>query len=149
MPMNKEQIAPALGSLPSGLYVLACGEDFAVVSWVQQAGFEPPMITLALRHGRGAAEGVLARKPFTLSVLPEDGIRLAKPFFAGDRAGVASMLDEQGALKGAHAWLRCEYERHISSGDHHVVLANVSEGSPPLRQGSRPLVHLRKDGFRY
>jgi len=120
-----------------------------VVSWVQQAGFEPPMITLALRHGRGAAEGVLARKPFTLSVLPEDGIRLAKPFFAGDHAGVVSMLDGQGTLKGAHAWLRCEYERHISSGDHHVVLANVLEGSLFPRQGSKPLVHLRKDGFRY
>ena len=48
--------AQALGRIPSGLFILSAGTGdqatATLVSFVQQVGFEPPVVVVALRKGR-------------------------------------------------------------------------------------------------
>ena len=54
--MSQSQLASVLGRVPSGLFILTLRhnneETGMLTSWVMQAGFEPPMVTVALKHGR-------------------------------------------------------------------------------------------------
>ncbi len=145
---GREAVGAALGAVPSGLFVLVCEDDYAVVSWVQQAGFEPPAISVALKHERAVAGKVLAGKPFVLSVLPAGAVALSKPFLAGNAAGVQAALDEHGVMHGAVGYLRCRYRSHTSSGDHDVVVAEVTEGAR-LLPDQKPHVHQRRNGWQY
>ena len=51
-----ESIAPVLGRVASGIYILTIRnqdqETGMLASWVLQAGFEPPMVTVAVKKGR-------------------------------------------------------------------------------------------------
>src|SRR4028118_903064 len=50
------RLGQALGRVPSGLYILTVRHDGKatgmLASWVQQAGFEPPMVTVAVNADR-------------------------------------------------------------------------------------------------
>src|SRR5437868_5578486 len=54
----KQSIGKALGKVPSGVYILTAthaGESSALlVSWVQQAAFAPPSLTIAMARERPA-----------------------------------------------------------------------------------------------
>ena len=53
-----ERIGPALGKIPSGLFVATATINQGaknvgmLCSFVEQAGFQPPMISMAVGHGR-------------------------------------------------------------------------------------------------
>ncbi|MDZ4815271.1 MAG: flavin reductase family protein [Verrucomicrobiota bacterium] len=145
--LKLKELAQAIGALPASLYVLTCEGEYAIVSWVQQAGFVPPMISLALKHGRGVGEKIMAGSPFHLSILPENGMKLAKPFFSSDAPGISAALDLE-VLKDAHGYLQCKYVRHTESGDHSIVIAEVLTGKL-LGKSEKPHIHLRKDGLKY
>ena len=52
--MNVERIGAALGKIPSGVFIATStqdGEEIGMLaSFVEQAGFNPPTITLSLIH---------------------------------------------------------------------------------------------------
>src|SRR5690554_1181470 len=56
----KKQVAQALGQIPSGCFVMTAahgGKATGILaSWVQQASFDPPMVTVAVKHGRPIQE---------------------------------------------------------------------------------------------
>ena len=82
------QLGKAIARIPSGVFVLTVhheGKSHAMIaSWVQQASFEPPTLSLALEKSRPMAKTILAAKNFALSILPEEDKTLmkhyAKPF---------------------------------------------------------------------
>src|SRR5258706_383723 len=51
-----QELALALGRVPSGLFILTvCDgqrETGMLASWVQQCSFEPPQVSVAVKHGR-------------------------------------------------------------------------------------------------
>jgi flavin reductase (DIM6/NTAB) family NADH-FMN oxidoreductase RutF len=149
--------AAALGRIPSGLFVVAwrvADQDRALLaSWVMQAGFEPPAISLAIATSRDLLAAIDAGAAFTVSVLGESQRalvgRFAKPSaepFAGldvrrTGSGVAVLAD-------AAAWLECRpLARAATGGDHVVVVAEVL--ATGAAEGRAPLVHTRKNGLRY
>jgi flavin reductase (DIM6/NTAB) family NADH-FMN oxidoreductase RutF len=76
----------ALGRIPGGLFILATrdaagAETGMLVSWVQQASFSPPAITVAIGAGRPALDRLPPGGCFTLSILGEHQGRLMSPFF--------------------------------------------------------------------
>lgn len=146
--LDRDAVGAVLAGLPSGLGVLVCGDDYSVVSWVQQAGFEPPAISVAVRHGRAVSASMQAGIEFTLSLVPEGAVKLTKPFLSGDRAHAMAELDERGVVRGALGWLRCRYLGQASSGDHDVMVGEVVAGER-LLPDVKPYVHVRRDGFRY
>lgn len=147
-----------LGRVPSGLFVLAArhggAEDAMLASWVMQAGFEPPMISIALRKERPLADWLATGTQFIVNLLSEDQAALVR-HFSRERAvgtalnGVPLHRTAAGlpAIDGAVGYLECEPTGKIDSGDHHIFLARVLTGH--LSGGTRPMVHIRKNGLKY
>lgn len=156
--MPPSQLSGVLGRLPSGLFVLAARrddeEDGMLASWVMQAGFEPPMISVALRKDRRLAEWLAAGTPFVLNLLADDQQSLVRHFSRERAPGTALSglrLKRTAAglpvLEATVGYLECEPAGKIDSGDHHIFLARVLSGH--LSNGARPLVHVRKNGMKY
>ena len=70
--MTASHIASVLGRLPSGLFILTArrgaDETGMLASWIMQAGFDPPMITVAALHkdrllARWLTDGAVRRQP--------------------------------------------------------------------------------------
>jgi flavin reductase (DIM6/NTAB) family NADH-FMN oxidoreductase RutF len=152
------QLAAVLGRLPSGLFVLTARrgdeETGMLASWVMQAGFEPPMVTVALRHDRQLADWLAGGTPFVINLLAEDQRALTarfgrapsgRPLFEG--LDVLRTTDGVPALENTVGYLECTPAGSMDSGDHRIFLAHVLAGH--LADGRSPLVHIRKNGMKY
>jgi flavin reductase (DIM6/NTAB) family NADH-FMN oxidoreductase RutF len=154
---DTETIGAALGRIPSGLFVISWRDQEAdramLASWVMQAGFLPPAISVAMARSRGLIEALAAGSPFVVNVLAEAQRSLLSRFgkptdepFAG--LDVVRTPTGCAAIAGAAAWLECrELFRADGPADHLVVVAEVIGGSTP--ENAQPLVHLRRNGLRY
>ena len=154
-----DSIAQILGRIPSGLFVLTVrhgGQDGGMLaSWVMQAGFEPPMVSVAVRSDRHIAAWLTAGSPFVLHVLPMGDKSLLKHFSRGFEPGDAVLAgldfergpDDVAVLKGTVGHLKCTAVGHADSGDHRIFLAQVFGGGLDLHEP--PSVHIRKNGLRY
>jgi flavin reductase (DIM6/NTAB) family NADH-FMN oxidoreductase RutF len=151
----------ALGRIPSGLYILTVRHhDRAtgmLASWVQQAGFEPPALTVAVGGQRYVADWIASSGRFTLNQLAVGSRALIRHFargFAADAPAFDGVALRQGegqagpVLDGALAYLDAAVVGEIASGDHRVFLARVVGGSV-LAHDAEPLVHIRANGSHY
>lgn len=153
-------IARALGRIPSGLFVVTArrGEDETsfLASWVMQAGFAPPSVTVGVgltRPARGFMEPAGSR--FAVSVIGEHERKKLGPFFKpvgpGPRALDGLEVDRSpgglAVVRGCLAWLECETLRRMPSGDHLIVLGQVLHAAQQGEQG--PTVHVRINGLDY
>ena len=158
--MTLSQLALALARVPSGLFVLTVttdeGDNGMLASWVQQAGFEPPMISVAVAHGRPFDEALSQGRPFAINILGDEQQDLVRHFSRTSDIQ-AAMLDDLAlsaspagvtVLADALAYLECLPRRHVDSGDHRVFLAEVTAGHLHASD-RRPMVHLRKSGLHY
>lgn len=144
----REQITPALGAIPAGIHILICDTDYMVVSWVQQAGFEPPTVSVALNKERPINVMIMEGKPFILNLIAEEDMKLCKPFFSNDTQAIKGLVETGGVIKGAMSYLKCRYQSRASSGDHEIVIAEVI-GGKMLQDKKKPFIHIRKNGFQY
>lgn len=154
-----ESVAQVLGRIPSGIYILTARsgieETGMLASWVMQAGFEPPMVSVAVKKGRYVADWLRAGRPFVLNVVPEGQAKTLQHFGRGFAPGEPAFegLDisrtPQGlaVLAGCLGHLECEPAGSIDSADHHLFLARVTGGS--LARDEKPMVHVRKSGLKY
>jgi flavin reductase (DIM6/NTAB) family NADH-FMN oxidoreductase RutF len=153
-------LGQALGRIPSGLYILTVqlGERSTgmLASWVQQAGFDPPMVTVAIRRDRHVADWVAESGRFALSQLAVGSKALIRHFgrgFPPDAPafeGVELRHDARGGpvLAGAMAFLDAEVAGELAAGDHRIFAARVVAGAL-LQPDAEPLVHVRANGFHY
>ena len=155
-------VAEALGRLPSGLFILTArrGDRSTglLASWVQQAGFDPPMVTVAIGRDRYVADWVLEAGRFVLNQLRAGDKHLLKHFARGygpDEpafAGLDLTDDASGGpvLAAALAYLDLEVAGDLDGGgDHRVLLGRVVDGG--LLPGDRrdPMIHVRRNGLHY
>ena len=156
----KHTVGKALGRIPSGVFILTAahgGERTAMMaSWVQQASFEPPAVTVAMAKGRPIANLVRASKKFALSVIPEGDTSLMKRYARGIKPGedpfegVETFHTPGGlpAIKSALAWLEGELVSTCEFGGcHELLIARVTAGSM-LHEG-KAFTHQRGSGFHY
>lgn len=155
--MHKEDVAPALGMITSGLYIATSihgGDPVGMLcSFVEQASFDPPMFTLAVSPGRLLDEALAAGSPLGLNIIGEGEGALMKPFaqpgnenpFAG-----LEVSDHRGVmrLQAALAFLYAEPRGSMEAGDHRIYLCEVLDGALQ-HQGGTPMVRVRKNGFNY
>ena len=157
---NSKSFDPVLGRVPSGIFILTVGTGPRATgmlsSWVMQAGFEPPMISIAIKLGRYVCDWLAEGKPFVLNLVGESQTDFLKHFGKGFEPGAPAFEGlaithcARGVplLKDALGHLECEPVRHVDSGDHRVFLANVVRGR--LNHGDlAPMVHVRKTGTKY
>jgi flavin reductase (DIM6/NTAB) family NADH-FMN oxidoreductase RutF len=155
----EDSVAAALGRIPSGCFVLSVshGEQSTgvLVSWVQQASFDPPAITVCLKHGRTAIQWVDASGKFLLNVIGRDTAaamfrHFGRGFTLGEDAfaGLETEPSEFGPLvRSGIAHLGCRVLNKISAGDHYLYVAEVVWGRAD--DGREPYTHLRKSGLNY
>lgn len=155
----RKQLGAALGRIPSGLFILTARrgqtETGLLASWVQQCGFDPPTVSVAIRREREIAAWLTEGASFVLNLLEEDqtdmiahfgrGFALNQPAFEGlevDRAAEGGPV-----LQDALAYLHCQVSGRCSVGDHDLFLGRVIAGK--VLNDGHPMVHVRRSGFHY
>ena len=156
--MNVERIGAALGKIPSGVFIATStqdGEEIGMLaSFVEQAGFNPPTITVAIGLDRRLNQAVEESKMIGINILAEEDARLMKPFNQQDNRSPFDSLEledneyELPQLSDALAFLACKIIGKIEGGDLIIYAAEVIDGV--LNDPSRsPMVRVRKNGFQY
>ncbi len=156
--MDKEKVAPAIGRITSGLYIATGILDDEPVgmlcSFVEQAGFNPPMVTIALAPDRRVAEAARESKRIGLNILSAENNRLIGPFANPNSENPfedVELVDNDyqlPQLADTLAFLVCELRNEIEAGDHHVYLFEITDGEL-LDTQLEPMVRVRKNGFSY
>lgn len=155
-------LSHALGQIPSGLYVLTVRQGDRstgmLASWVQQAGFDPPMLTVAIQRDRFIVDWIEAAGRFTLNQLPLGSKALIRHFGRGFEPDVDAFhgiairqeTEAQGGpvLKDAMAYLDTEVVGQLAESDHRIFLARIV-GGDLLEQDAKPFLHVRANGFHY
>ncbi len=155
---TSDPIAEVLGKLPSGCSILTAGHEGRstgmLASWIQQASFEPLLLTVAIKRGRPLVELVEGSGRFIANILgsgPENMFRHFGKGFGPDEPafeGLASRETEFGTvLEDALGFLECMVQFRVEVGDHRLYVAELVSGD--LCVGSDPYVHVRKSGRNY
>jgi len=126
-----------------------------LASWVQQAGFEPPMVTVAVKKERPIADLIRRSNRFVLNLLAEgDTQAMFRHFGRGFAPGEPAfegldveMIDCGVRLTDTLADLSCELSGELPTGDH-IILAGTVVDARAADTG-KPYVHLRKTGLSY
>jgi len=154
-------VEQAVGRIVGSLCVLTAKEgersSAMLASWVSQASFNPPGLTIAVAKDRAVETLTHSGNKFVLNILKESnhlGLmkHFLKPFGPGqDRfADVNAQETENGSpiLTDALAYLECSVKNRMESGDHWLVYATVENGKV-LNQDGVTAVHQRKSGSHY
>ncbi|MDZ8236327.1 MAG: diflavin flavoprotein [Nostoc sp. ChiQUE01a] len=154
-------VEQAVGRIIGSLCVLTAKQDdissAMLASWVSQASFSPPGLTIAVAKDRAVESLTHSGNKFVLNILKEGnhlGLmkHFLKPFGPGqDRfADVAAEEAENGSpiLTDALAYLECSVQNRMESGDHWLVYATVDNGKL-LDTDGVTAVHHRKSATHY
>ncbi|MEA5601532.1 diflavin flavoprotein [Nostoc sp. UHCC 0252] len=154
-------VEQAVGRIVGSLCVLTAKEgdrsSAMLASWVSQASFNPPGLTIAVAKERAVETLTHTGNKFVLNILKEGnhlGLmkHFLKPFGPGqDRfADVAAQEAENGSpiLSDALAYLECSVQNRMESGDHWLVYATVENGKL-LDNDGITAVHHRKSATHY
>ena len=155
---GEEGLKAALGRIPSGLYAVGAmheGRRIGMLcSFVEQAGFQPPMVSIALGHDRPLRAVLEHGGLFSVNILGNEDKKILAAFASGreeDPFAVFTLVDNGHnlpQLADALAWLACRPRGSVVAGDHIVYVAEVVEGCLH-REGSEPMIRVRKNGFSY
>ena len=158
--VNNEGISQGLGLIPSGVFVLAAaqdGESAAILaSFVQQSGFDPPSVVVAVGKDRQIRRVIESSGRFALSVMSDDSKASLKKFWKGvpegsdPFEGLATRKHLSGIpiLEDAVGYVECDLRELIELGDHCLCVGDVTGGGR-ISEKSEPMVRIRKNGFEY
>jgi flavin reductase (DIM6/NTAB) family NADH-FMN oxidoreductase RutF len=144
------EISELFHRLTAGVYVVGVAEgvkcDAFTAAWVMQVSFDPLLLALSVNPGNASYPLLHAGGGFTVSVLKEGQLELARRF--GTRsgrdedklAGLSWRPGRSGApiLEAALAYFDCELAGRMRAGDHELVLGRVTDGKILDRKG-KPL----------
>jgi flavin reductase (DIM6/NTAB) family NADH-FMN oxidoreductase RutF/flavodoxin len=157
---SSDRTEQALGRIVGSLGIVTCEQGelrgAMLASWVSQATFTPPGLTIAVAKERAIESLLHTGSPFVLNILQEGNHvgtmkQFLKPFAPGeDRfANVDIEIADNGSpiLKDALAYLECRVVNRMDCGDHWVVYATADKGKV-LHEGLTA-IHHRKSGSYY
>ena len=127
-----------------------------LTSWISQAAFDPPMLSLAVKKERPILAKLASGATFAVSVLAKNNMNVYKNFakpFAPDLdrfEGLKVESDQHGnpILSEAVSYLSCVVKGQVEAGEHVVLVAEIVGGSG-LQIEHEPMIHIRKNGFQY
>lgn len=160
--MNADAKKIALRMIPYGIYVLTADDGkgnvaAATVNWVTQTSFAPPLVAVAVKADSGAYATVKAAGAFALNMLGKDHKGLAFTFFKpaqvadGTLSGQPYKKGASGAplLANAPAAVECKVKQIVAEGDHHIVVAEVTEAhvnTPPAGRPDAAILEMKDLG---
>ena len=128
-----------------------------VASWVSQASFNPPGISIAVAKDRAVGAMLHCDDYFTLNVLAQGRHnelmkQFLQPFSPGeDRLSGLQVNDSpqgQPILPEALAWLECCVKYRMECGDHWLIYAQIKNGKLLDSEGTTA-IHHRRTGANY
>lgn len=156
------ELASVLGRVPSGLYILtvrnaASEETGMLASWVQQAGFDPPAVSVAVRNGRYLHEWLLETSRAAISIVSESQKELLGHFGKGFEPGEPAFeglettrtADGLPVLTDTVGWLAGDVVGSVEAGDHTLFVIQITSAGRGHRHDEKPWIHLRKNGLGY
>ena len=155
--MNEKYRQQSLRMFSYGVYILSSmneGEYCAsTITWVSQASFEPPMISVCIKRNSVSYEIVKKRGEFILHLLGDNQKELASTFFKptifeNEKLNGQEFCLENNLplLKDIPAYIQCKVVEILENGDHPLFLAEVIDAK--INNDSNPL-ELRKTGWTY
>jgi flavorubredoxin/flavin reductase (DIM6/NTAB) family NADH-FMN oxidoreductase RutF len=156
----------ALGRLSGGLYVVTARQGEGpearsgamVASWVSQASFDPPGLTVAVAKDRAIETLMQVDDRFVLNILRQDNHQqLLRHFLrrfppGADRFAGVNTLDGVASggpvLGDALAYLGCRVVQRMEGPDHWIIYAVVEQGKVADTEATTA-VHHRKVGNHY
>lgn len=156
---NSANQFPVTGSIPSGLFLVTAAADGKrdgfLASWVQQASFEPLLISLAIKPGRPVYDHIVQGKTFVVHVVGQKNNGVMKPFWGAynpekDPFENISVQEEDSLvlLPDCLGAIVCRLEKHVVGGDHDLILARV-EKEFSFSSADKPLSHIRSSALNY
>ncbi len=151
--MTDEEIKAVMDEMPYGLYIIGSrmGDEVngMMADWVMQVSFVPRLVAVSFENDAQTLANVRESNVFTVNLLPQESMELAARFaqpYHGDK--VKGRSEEEAArlhhqledipytesargcpvLDDALAWLECQAEQFLPSGDHTLVIARVLVG---------------------
>ncbi len=151
-------VEQAVGRIVGSLCVLTVqrGEvsTAMLASWVSQATFTPPGITIAVAKDRAIESYMYEGDRFVLNIL-EQGKQLRKHFMKKFAPGENRFTDIQVeptegglVLTDSLAYLECRVAQRMECGDHWIVYAIVENGKL-LQSNGLTAIHHRKTASNY
>jgi flavin reductase (DIM6/NTAB) family NADH-FMN oxidoreductase RutF len=149
-----------VGKIPSGLFIVTVageGQKHGFLgSWIQQAGFKPLLVSVALQPDGASWEILQKTRRFTVNIVGHNNNGLMKPFWGAYKPGadpfegLATETSARGnlLLPDALAALECELVSHAQPGDHVIVFGEVVE-TRLFKPEDKPMTHVRKSGEGY
>ena len=155
--MDDKSRKTTLRMLTYGAYVLTSATSNAIcaatVTWVSQASFEPPMVSVCIKRESHIYNVVSNSNRFILHLLSHEQKDFAASFFKSTEhiGGLLNgqsfeMVDGLPILDLPPAYLVCHVLDVNDRGDHPLFLAGVKDAV--VRQDIDPL-ELRKTGWSY
>jgi flavin reductase (DIM6/NTAB) family NADH-FMN oxidoreductase RutF len=159
----KEKLTPILGRIPSGVFILVASDGESrktglLASWIQQASFEPPQVTVAVNKSRYLIDWLKTGSAVTLNQVQKGDSTLFKHFgkgFEPDAAafdGVDTVMGDSGLplLRAAMSSLEGTVTARMDAGDHVIFLVTLTNSIAHRDIADfDPFVHIRKSGFSY
>lgn len=159
----REKLTPVLGRVPSGVFILVAGDGNGrttglLASWIQQASFEPPQVTVAVNKSRYLVDWLKKGSPVTINQVAKGDSTLFKHFGKGFDPDVEAFVGLDCTtgtsglpmLKAAMTSMEGEITGRMDSGDHVVFLITLTNAVAHCDVAQfEPFVHLRKNGFSY
>ena len=156
-----DRTAQAVGRLVGSMCIVTTKkEDVSgamLASWVSQATFNPPGLTVAVAKERAIESLLFKGNNFVLNVLPEGNHiplmkHFLKPFAPGEDRfeGVDTEEAENGCpiLKDSLAYVECQVSNRMECGDHWLLYA-VAEQGQVFESDAVTAIHHRKSGTHY
>lgn len=155
------ELDKAIGRISSGIYLITAKKaeikGAMLASWVSQASFDPPGITIAVAKDRAIESLMQVGDTFVLNILPEGNYQgLMKHFLkrfppGADRfAGINTQTASNGSpiLTDALAYLECKVDSRMECSDHWIVYSQINQGRVS-QPDALTAVHHRKVGNYY
>jgi flavin reductase (DIM6/NTAB) family NADH-FMN oxidoreductase RutF len=160
--MDADAKKTALRMIPYGIYVLTADDGkgnvgAATVNWVTQGSFAPPLLAVGVKADSGAHTVVKGTGRFALNMLGKEHKGLAFTFFKpakvenGLLSGQAYHSGANGTpiLDDAIAAVECSVRQIVELGDHHIVVAEVTEAyvmKPPAGRADAAILEMKDLG---
>ena len=163
-PEQKDAIAPILGRVPSGVFILTASdgagrETAMLASWVQQTGFDPPLISFAVNNSRYVNYWLKQNPTAAVSIVGKaqsgrffkqfgKGFEPDEPAFDGfeitrGTTGIPLLTEAVGSLEG-------RIIGSLPAGDHTLYVLQVENAvTGAALESDEPYAHIRKSGFNY
>ena len=152
--MSQEEAKAALEQMVYGLYIIGSrapdGEvNGMMADWVMQVSFDPSLVVVCFENDAHTLENVRSAQVFSVNILSEDAMELARkfaqPYYASKvqgrpeaeaakiyrkLEGIEYTTGQTGCpiLAEAMAWFECQAEQFLAAGDHTLVIGRVVDG---------------------